>query len=170
MPVYPGMLPCRFRGGDRRVNRSSSAFADAPRPPPNFATGGWIWVYNSAATILQGVEANTNAKVFKAKLVLHWTDPYKILAVGPYSAAETPDGLPLGSSLLFLDLPYDLPGSDARRRVAIECCESCANPTTARTCPNIYRRGRRSTCSTTFSKSPRRTTSLKTTSRPPSKG
>ena len=49
-------------------------------------------------------------------------------AFGPCSAAETPDGSPLGSNLLYLDLPSELPGSDARRRVAIERCKPCANP------------------------------------------
>ena len=27
-----------------------------------------------------------------------------------------------------MDLPFDLPGSDVRRRVAIERCKPCANP------------------------------------------
>ena len=83
-----------------RVNRRNSALAGRLRLAPNFATGGWAWVYNSAPTICQGVKANTDAKVLKAQLALNWTGPYKILAVGPYYAAETPDGLPLGSSLL----------------------------------------------------------------------
>ena len=33
-----------------------------------------------------------------------------------------------GSNLLYMDLPSDLRGSDARRRVAIERCKPCANP------------------------------------------
>ena len=74
-----------------------------------------------------GCEANTDAKVLKAKLALNWTGPYKILAVSPCSAAETPDGSPLGSNLLFFNIPSDLPGSDARRRVAIERFKPCAN-------------------------------------------
>ena len=102
--------------------------ADALRPAPNFAVGGWAWVYNSASTIRQGVKANTNAKVLKVKLALNWTGPNKVLAVGPCSAAETPDGSPLGSNLLHLNLPSDLPGSDARRLVAIDRCKLCANP------------------------------------------
>ena len=85
-------------------------------------------MYNSASTIRQGVKANTDAEVLKAKLALNWTAPYKILAVGPFSAAETPDGSPLGSNLLYLDLPRDLPGSDARRHETIERCKPCANP------------------------------------------
>ena len=111
-----------------RVNRRNAALADALRPAPNFTVDGWAWVYNSAFTIHQGVKANTDAKVLKAKLALNWTGPYKVLAVGPCSAAETPDGSPLGSNLLYLDLPFDLPGSDARRRVVIERCKPCANP------------------------------------------
>ena len=74
------------------------------------------------------MKANTDAKVLKANLALNWTGPYKILAVGPCSAAETSDGSPLGSNLLYLDLPSDLPGSDARLRVTIERCKPCATP------------------------------------------
>ena len=51
-----------------RVNRRNSALTDALRLAPNFAAGGWAWVYNSASTIRQGVKANTDAKVLKAKL------------------------------------------------------------------------------------------------------
>ena len=110
------------------VSRINSALADALRLAPNFNVGGWSWVYNSGSTIRQSVKANTVAKVLKAKLALNSTGPYKVLAVGPCSAAETPDGSPLGSNLLYLDLPFDLPGSDARRHVAIERCKPCVNP------------------------------------------
>ena len=41
---------------------------------------------------------------------------------------QTPDGSPLGDSVLYLDLPSDLPGSDARRRAAIERCKPRADP------------------------------------------
>ena len=111
-----------------RVNRRNSSLVEALRPVPNFTVGGWAWVYNSASTTRQGVKANTDAKVFNAKLALGWTGQYNVLAVGPCSAAETPDGSPLGSNLLYLDIPFDLHGSDARRRVAIERCKPCANP------------------------------------------
>ena len=84
-------------------------------------------MYNSASTIRQGEKANTDAKVPKAKLALNWTGPYKVLTVGLCSSADTPDGSPLGDNL-YLDLPSDLPGSHARRRVAIERCKPCANP------------------------------------------
>ena len=85
-------------------------------------------MYNSASTIYQGVKANTDAKVLKAKLALNGTGPYKVLAVGPCSSTDTPDGSPLGDNFLYLDIPCDLPRSDARRRVAIERCKPCANP------------------------------------------
>ena len=74
------------------------------------------------------MKANTDAKVLKTKLALNWTGPDKILTVGPCSVAETPDGSPLGGNLLYLELPSDLPGSDARRRVTIERCKICASP------------------------------------------
>ena len=97
------------------------------RPAPNFTVGGWAWVYNSVSTIRQGVKANTDAKVLKNKLAFNWTGPNKVLAVGPCSVAETPDGSPLGSNLLYLDLPSGPPGSNAHRRVAVERCKPCAN-------------------------------------------
>ena len=111
-----------------RVNCGNSALTDALRPAPNSTVNGGAWVHKSASTIRQGVKANTDVKVLKAKLALNWTGPCKIFAVGPCSPAETPDGSPLGSNLLYLDFPSDLPGSDARRRVNIERCNPCANP------------------------------------------
>ena len=90
--------------------------------------GGWAWVYNSASIIRQGVKANTDAKVLKAKLELDWAGPYNVLAVGPCSSADTPDGSPFGDNLLYLDLPSDLPGSDARWRVAIERLQALRQP------------------------------------------
>ena len=74
------------------------------------------------------MKANTHAKLLKAKLVLNWTGPCKVLVVGPCSSADTPNGSPVGDNLLYFNLPSDLPGSDARRRVATERCKPCANP------------------------------------------
>ena len=127
-------------------------------------------MYNSASTIRQGVKANTDAKVLKAELALNWTVPYKILAVGPCSDAETPDVLPLGSNLLYLDLPSDLPGSDTCRCVAIERCKPCANPHDNGDMPKYLPAGLTQYVLNNFSKKSRRTTSLKTTFRPPSNG
>ena len=73
------------------------------------------------------MKANTDDKVVKDKLALNWTGPYNALAVAPCSAAETPDRSPLGSNLLYFDLPSDLPGSESRRRVDIQRCKPCAN-------------------------------------------
>ena len=54
-----------------RVNRRHSAVTDAMRPAPKFVVGGWAWVYNSGSTIRQGVKANNDANVLKAKLALN---------------------------------------------------------------------------------------------------
>ena len=53
----------------------SSALSDALRAVPKFAIDGWVWVYNTATTIRQGAETDTDAKVLKAKLSLNWTAP-----------------------------------------------------------------------------------------------
>ena len=47
-------------------------------------------------------KARTDANVLKAKLSLNWTDPYKVLVVGPCTPTDTPDGSPLGDKLLYL--------------------------------------------------------------------
>ena len=96
-----------------RINHRNSALADALRPTPKFAVGGWTWVYNSASTIGEGVKAKTDVKVLKAKLALNWTGPYNVLAVGPCSSADNPDGSPLGDNLRHLDLLSDFGCSPA---------------------------------------------------------
>ena len=111
---------------------------------------------------------SSSAKVLKAKLALNWTGPYKALAVGPCSSAETPDGSPLVDNLLYLDLPSDLPDSDACRRVAIESFKPCANPHDSSDMPKYLPAGLTQYCSIIFPRSPLRTTSLKTTFRLPS--
>ena len=84
-----------------RVERRNSFFSSALRAVPEFAVGGWVWVYNTAATIRQGAKMDTDAKVLKAKLSLNWTGPYKVLALAPCSSADTQDGSPLGAKFLY---------------------------------------------------------------------
>ena len=111
------------------MERRNSALSDALRPVPNFAVGGWVWVYNTAAAIRQRAETETDAKVLEAKLSLNWTSPYRLLAVGPCNPDDTPNGSPLGAKLLYLDLPSDdIPGADARRRESVQRWKSCAHP------------------------------------------
>ena len=59
-----------------------------------------MWVYNTAATIRQGAKTDTDAKILNVKLSLNRTGPYKVLAVGPLTAVDTPVGSPLGGKLL----------------------------------------------------------------------
>ena len=87
-----------------------------------------VWVYNTAATIRQGLHKGVDNKVLKEKLSLNWTGPFKIVAVGPSPAATQPDGRPLGDKLLYLDLPSNLSGAAAKPRVTVARCKPCANP------------------------------------------
>ncbi|CAB1106230.1 unnamed protein product [Ectocarpus sp. CCAP 1310/34] len=111
-----------------RVERRNSSLLDAIHKLPQFTVGGWAWVYNTAATIRQGVQKDTDQEVLKAKFALSWTGPYKVLAVGPTSADATPDGRPLARKLLYLDLPSDLSGPAARCRVSVLRCKPCRYP------------------------------------------
>ena len=88
-----------------RISCRNSALPDALLPRPNDTAGGWGWIYNTAASIREGSGKGTENEVLKEKLTLNWTRPFKILAVGPCSAADTPNGHPLGDKLLYLDLP-----------------------------------------------------------------
>ena len=54
-----------------RVERRNSALSDALRAVPKFVVGGWVWVYNTTATIRQGAKTDTNDKVLKVKLSLN---------------------------------------------------------------------------------------------------
>ena len=124
-----------------RVERSNSTLSDALRAVPKFAVGGWVWAYNTATTICQGAQTDTGGKVLKAKLSLNWPGPYEVLAVGPCTPADTPDGSRLGAKLLYLDLPSDMPGADARRRVRYNAASSVPTLTTMATCRSICQRG-----------------------------
>ena len=103
-----------------RVERCNSALSDALRPVLKFVFGDWVWVNNSDATIRQGGKTDTDAKVLKAKLSLNWTSLYKVLTAGPCTPADDPAGSPLGAKLLYLDLPSDMRGADAHRRVSVQ--------------------------------------------------
>ena len=111
-----------------RVERRNSSLSDALRVVPKFAVGGWVWVYNTAVTIRRGTKTDTDTTVFKAKLWLNWTGPYKDLRVGPCTPADSPDGSPRGAKILHLDLPSDMPGADGRRRVSVQRYKPCASP------------------------------------------
>ena len=111
-----------------RINSRNSALSDALLRRPKYVAGGWVWIYNTAATIRQGSRKNADYKVLKEKLSLNWTGPFKILAVGPCSAASTPDGRPLGDKLLYLDLPTNLSGPAAKPCVTVTRCKPFTNP------------------------------------------
>ena len=111
-----------------RINGRNSALSDALLRRPQYAAGGWVWIYSTAATIRQGLRKGADSKVLKEKLSLNWTGPFKIIAVGPAPADDIPDGRPLGDKLLYLDLPSNLSGPAAKPRVTVARCKPCTNP------------------------------------------
>ena len=111
-----------------RLQRRNAPIMAALLASPPFSVGGWAWVYNSASTIRQGARKGTDATVLKTKLSLNWNGPFKILAVGPTAASDTPDNRPLQVKLLFLDVPSDFPGRDSKPRVSVKRCKPCHNP------------------------------------------
>lgn len=93
-----------------------------------YTAGGWDWTYHTAATIRQDAAKDTNGGVLKYKLTLNWTAAYKILAVDPCPTDALPDDRPLVDKLLYLNLPPDVPGPNAKRRLSVLRCKPFLNP------------------------------------------
>lgn len=66
--------------------------------------------------------------MLKTKLSLNWNGLFKIVALGPAPASDTPNNRPLQRKLLFLDLPTYLLRRVSNRRFAVERCKPCQNP------------------------------------------
>ena len=115
--------------------RCNSALSNAlrPAPPKKIVVGGWVVVYNTAAATRQGANTDTGANVLKAKLSLNRTGPYKVLAAGPCSSANTPDGPPLGSWICLPICPTLMLAGAYRYNAA----SSVPTATTVATCRSI---------------------------------
>ena len=110
-------------GSHVKIQRSNSKLLAILHKLPNFEVGNWVWIYNPQATVGQGVSEDTSHLV--TKLSLHWIGPYKILVVGP---GLGPDGQPVADNTLYLDLPTGMPGKDQKKRVSVDRCKMCHNP------------------------------------------
>ena len=60
-----------------RLECHNSTLTDALHKTPAYAAGGWVWVYNTAATIRLGATKDAGGGVLKIILALNWTGPYK---------------------------------------------------------------------------------------------
>ena len=116
-----GLRTCARTARPHRCSGKRAQFHSlrCPPPPPQITAGGWVWVYNTAATFRHGLWKGADNKVLKEKLSLNWTGPFTMTAVGPSSAADTPDGRPLGDKLPYLDLPSNISGPAAKPRVTV---------------------------------------------------
>ena len=111
-----------------RLDRGNALIMDTLRRSPSFTTGGWAWIYNTAATICLCAKKDTDATILKTKLSSDWSGPFKILDVGPAPASAVPDGRALHGKLLYFYLPSDMPGRDSKRHVSVVRCKPCRNP------------------------------------------
>ena len=108
-----------------KIQRSNTKLLAILHKLPNFEVGNWVWTYNPQAIIGQGGGGDSSQIV--TKLSLNWTGPYKILVVAP---GLGPDGRPVADKTLelYLDLPTDMPGKDQKKRVSLDRCKMCHNP------------------------------------------
>ena len=106
-----------------QIQRSNTKLLAILHKLANFEVGNWVWIYNSQATVSQRVgEENSH---IMTKLSLNWTAPYKALVVGP---GLGPDGRSVADKTLHLDLPTDMPERDKNKRVSVDRCKMCHNP------------------------------------------
>ena len=122
------------------MERRISVLSDAQRAVSKFAVGGWVWVYNTAATIRQGTKTDTDVKVLKVKLSLNWTCPNKVLAVRPCTPADTPDGSPLGAKVLYWIYPSTCPARILAGAFLYNAASPVPTPATMATCRSISHR------------------------------
>ena len=106
-----------------KIRRSNTKLLAILHKLPNYEIVNWVWIYNSQAKVGQGVHEDNSHLV--TKLSLNWTGPYKILVVGP---GLGPDGRPVADKTLNLDLPTDTPRRDQKKRVSVDRCKMCHNP------------------------------------------
>ena len=106
-----------------KIQRSNTKLLAILHKLPNSEVGDWVWIYNPQATVGQGVSEDNSHLVIK--LSLNWTGSYKILVVGP---GLGPDGRPVADKTLYLDLLTDMPGKDQKKRVSVDRCKICHNP------------------------------------------
>ena len=106
-----------------KIKRSNTKLLAILHKLPSFEAGSWVWIYNPQATVGQGVSEDNSHLV--TKLSLNWTGPYKILVVEP---GLGPDGRLVADKTLYLDLPTDMPGKDQNKRVSVDHCKMCHNP------------------------------------------
>ena len=120
-----------------KVQRSNTKLLAILHKLPNFEVGNWVWIYNSQATVTQGVGEENSRLMTKPSL--NWTGPYKILVVGP---GLGPHGRPIADKTLYLDLSTDMPGRDQKKRVYVDRCKMCHNPSDDSDIPKYLPAGR----------------------------
>ena len=88
-----------------RINGRNSTLSDALLGRPKYVAGGWVWIYNTAATTRQGLRKGADNKVLREKLSLNWTGPSRLLLLVPLRHTANPtDGLS-GTSYYTLTSP-----------------------------------------------------------------
>ena len=111
-----------------RLARRNSPILDALRLSPPYPVGGWVWVYNSAATINQGAKKGTNATVLKPKLPSTGSDCSRVspwVPCWPPTFPTTDPSTTNSSTSAYLPTYRD---GTPKRRVSVECCKTYRSP------------------------------------------
>ena len=118
-------------------------------------------MYNTAVTIRQGAKTDTDDKVLKTKLSLNWTGPYNVVAIGPCTPADTPDGSPVSAKRLHWIYPPTCPVRMLAGASQYNASSPVPTPTTMPTSRSIFQRSGSNMRSTIDPRNPPRTMSLK---------
>ena len=75
-----------------RINGRNSTLSDALLRRPKYVAGGWVWVYNTAATIRQGLHKGVDNKVLKENYPSTRQYPSKSSLLVPLQRLPNPTG------------------------------------------------------------------------------
>lgn len=111
----------------RCLNRHSAPTIEALRQSPPISVGDYDG-FTTPLPPFAKVLANTPTRSSSRPSVLSiGSPPTKLFGIGPLPASDTPNSHPVQHNLLYLDLPFDMPGMDRNRRISALRCNPCRN-------------------------------------------
>ena len=151
-----------------RVNGRNSTLSDALLRRPKYVAGGWVWVYNTAATVRQGMRRGVDNKVLKEKLSLSTgRAPLKSSLLASPQRLTNQTDTPSGTSSYNLTSHQTCPALPLNPASRCHAANLAPTLTTLTTCPNISRPASPNTSYTLSRPSRLHTTSLLMTSQLP---
>lgn len=114
---------------------ANEALVDRLSSRPKVEAGDWVWLYHDQSAVTGGGKhvlrtpavgtGGRKSQALVSKLAYCWTGPYKVILVGPGTAA---DGRMVGPKLLLIDVKKNEPVKNITERVSVLRVKKCFNP------------------------------------------